>query len=112
VPPVREQQVLPGVLIDAPPGPAAAVLVDAQVRHRRGGLLQHRVRRGGERLVRHRPGDPGVPGRLRRGDAPLGDLGSGLLPQPPVSRHRGGTCGTRSVNVLRRSPAHRISSGA
>jgi hypothetical protein len=30
VPPVREQQVFPGVLIGAPPGPAAAVLVDAQ----------------------------------------------------------------------------------
>ena len=82
VPPVREQQVLPGLLVTLPAGPAAAVLVDAQVRHRRGGLLQHRVRRGGERLVRHRPGDPGVPGRLRRGDPALGDLGPGLLPQP------------------------------
>ena len=37
---------------------------------------------GGERLVRRRPGDPGVPGRLRRGDPPPGDLVPRLLPQP------------------------------
>ena len=36
MPPVREQHVLPGLLIKPPPGPAPAVLVDAQVRHRRG----------------------------------------------------------------------------
>ena len=82
VPPVGEQQVLPGVRVQRPPGPAAAVLIDAQVRHRRGRLLQHRARRGGERRMRHRPRHPGVPGRLRRGDPPPGDLGPGLLPQP------------------------------
>jgi hypothetical protein len=37
------------------------MLVDAQIRHQRRGLLQHRVRRGSERRMRHRPGDPGVP---------------------------------------------------
>ena len=82
VPPVCEQQVFPGLLIDAPPGPAAPVLVDAQVRHRRGSLVHYRARRRGERVMRHRPRDPGMPGRLRRGDPPPGDLGSGLLPQP------------------------------
>ncbi|HJZ02057.1 MAG TPA: hypothetical protein VJ305_15135 [Streptosporangiaceae bacterium] len=61
VPPVCEQQVFPGARIEAPPGPAAAMLVDAQIRHQRRGLLQHRVRRGSERRMRHRPGDPGVP---------------------------------------------------
>jgi hypothetical protein len=63
VPPVCEQQVFSGARIEAPPGPAAAVLVDAQIRHQRRSLLQHRVRRGSERRMRHRPGDPGVPGR-------------------------------------------------
>ena len=61
---------------------APAVLIDAQVRHRGQGLLQHGARGGGERLVCHRPGDPGVPGRLRRGDPAVADLGPGLLPQP------------------------------
>ena len=42
----------PVLLIDGEPGPAAAVLVDAQVRHRRCGLAQHRVSGGGERPVR------------------------------------------------------------
>ena len=82
VPPVGEQQVFPGLLIDAPPGPAAAVLIDAQVRHRRRGLLQHRVRRGSERRMRDRPGHLRVPGRLGRRDPPLRDLRPGLLPQP------------------------------
>ena len=82
VPPVGQQHILPGLLIDPPPGPAAAVLIDAQVRHRGRGLLQHRARGGGERRMGHRPGDPGVPGRLRRGDPPVRDLGGGLLPQP------------------------------
>jgi hypothetical protein len=31
-----------------PPGPAAAVLVDAQARYRCRGLIQRRIRRGGE----------------------------------------------------------------
>ena len=61
---------------------AATVLVDPQVRYRRRVLVQHPARGGGERLVHRRPGDPGVPGRLRRGDPPPGDLMSGLLPQP------------------------------
>ena len=47
-----------------------------------------------------------MPGRLRRRDPALADLGAGLLPQPGVSRHRGGTCGSDSVNVFR---AHRSS---
>ena len=59
------------------------MLVDAQVRHRRRGLLQHRACCGCERLMRDRPGHSRVPGRLGRRDPPLGDLGSGLLPQPP-----------------------------
>jgi hypothetical protein len=52
VPPVRQQGVVPGPLIDGEAGPAAAVLVNAQVRHRRCGLVQERVRGGGERVVR------------------------------------------------------------
>ena len=82
VPPVCEQQVFPGPLIDAPPGTAAAVLINAQVRHQGRGLLQHRASGGRERVMRGRPGDPGVPGRLRRRDPALADLGAGLLPQP------------------------------
>jgi hypothetical protein len=82
VPPVSEQDVLPGLLIGGEAHPAAAVLIDAQVRHRRRGLLDHRVRGGGERLMRRRPGDPGMPRRLGRGDPPLSDLIRGLLPQP------------------------------
>ena len=70
VPPVREQGVLPGLLIDGEAGPAAAVLIDAQVRHWRRRLAQQRVRGGGERLMRDRPGDPGMPGCLGRGDPP------------------------------------------
>ena len=64
---------------DGEPGPAAAMLIDPQVRHRGRGVAQQRIRRGGERLVRDRPGDPGVPGRFRRGDPALGDLGTCLL---------------------------------
>jgi hypothetical protein len=52
MPPVRQQYVLPGLLVHGEPGPAAAVLVDAQVRHRCRGLLQQRIGRGGERLMR------------------------------------------------------------
>ena len=92
VPPVREHDVLPGLRVGGEPRPAAAVLIDAQVRHRGRGLVQQRIRRGGERIVHHRPGDPGVPGRLRRGDPPLGDLSAGLLPQPgrdPAPRRQG-----------------------
>jgi hypothetical protein len=118
VPAVGEQGVLPGLLIDGEAGPAAAVLIDPQVRRRRGRLVQQRVRGRGERLMRDRPGDPGMPGRLRR-----------VMPRPVTSRaacsrsravirHRGGTAGTHSVNVsrghcwfrpLRRALTHRKS---
>jgi hypothetical protein len=83
VPPVRELHVLPGLRIQPPPGPAAAVLVDAQVRHRGGSRAQHPISPAGERVMDRRPRQPGVPGCLRRGDAPLRDLAGGLLPQPP-----------------------------
>ncbi len=63
MPPVREQDVLPGLPVGGKPRPAAAVLIDPQVRHNGGRLVQQRIRRGRERVVRHRPGDPGVPGR-------------------------------------------------
>ena len=53
-----------------------------QVSHRSQRLIQQRIRQTGERLMRHRPGHPGMPGRLSRGDAPLRDLGARLLPQP------------------------------
>jgi len=39
VPPVRDQDVFPGLLIDGEPCPAAAVRVDAQMCHRRWRLL-------------------------------------------------------------------------
>ena len=82
VPPVGQQHVLPGIRAAFPPGPSAAVLIDAQVRHRRGGLLQHRVRGGCERRMRDRPRHPGVAGGPRRSDPMLADLSPGLLPQP------------------------------
>lgn len=53
------------LLVTAPPRPAPPVLVDPQVRHRRGIRLQQRVRPRGERVVRDGPVDPGVPGRMR-----------------------------------------------
>ena len=81
--------------------PAAAVLVDTQVGHRGDGLLQQRIRRGGEHVVHHGQETPACRGLLRRDDPPPGDLVRGLLPQPVVIRHRGGSCGTHSVNVLR-----------
>ena len=122
VPPVGRQGVLPGLLIDGGPGPAAAVLVDARVRHRCRWLVRRRVRGGGERVVRGRPGDSGVPGRLRRSDPPFRGLMGGLLAQPGRDlRHRGGSCGTGSVNVLRgqaglphlrRTMTHRRSTGS
>ena len=62
VPPVREHGVLPGLLIGGEPRPAAPVLIDSQVRHRSRVLVQYRVRRGGERVVHHRPGDAGGAG--------------------------------------------------
>jgi hypothetical protein len=82
-------------------GPAAAVLVNAQVRHRRCGLVQERVRGGGERIMRRRQEIPAC----RAASA-------GVIPRPVTSgaacsrsraatRHRGGTAGTHSVNVLR-----------
>jgi hypothetical protein len=42
-----------------------------------------------------------VPGRRRRGDPAVRDLAGGLVPQPPVILHRGGTAGSHSVNVPR-----------
>ena len=83
--------VLPGLLIDGKAGPAAAVLIDAQVHDSGRVPVQHRVRGGGERLVCGRPGDPGVPRRLGRGDPPPGDLVPGLIPQPgrdPAARRQ------------------------
>jgi hypothetical protein len=43
VPPVREQSVLSGLLVDGEAGPAAAVFIDTQVRHRRRVLVQHGI---------------------------------------------------------------------
>jgi hypothetical protein len=92
VPPVSQQDVLPGLVIAGELGPAAAVLINAQVRHRRGALAQQDTGPRRERIMRGRPGDPGVPGRLRRGDPALGDLVRGLLAQPgrdPAPRRQG-----------------------
>ena len=83
VPPVRELHVLPAVRVLPPPGPAAPVLVDAQVRDRGMRRVQDPVRLARERVMDGRPGDPGVPARLARGDPPLRDLGPGMLQQPP-----------------------------
>jgi hypothetical protein len=83
VPPVRELHVFPAVGVLAPAGPAAAVLVDAQVSHRGGLLLQDLVRSRGER---GRPGDAGVPGRRGRGDPAVRDLGPGLAQEPTGDR--------------------------
>jgi hypothetical protein len=47
VPAVSQENVLAGLRIGAPPGPAAPVLIDPQVRHRRG-RLQQRVRARGD----------------------------------------------------------------
>ena len=82
MPAVRQHGVLPGLIIDGGPGPAAPVLIDPQMCCHGGRPVQQRIRRGGERLVHHRPGNPGVPGRLRRGDPPLSDLGTGQAAQP------------------------------
>ncbi len=101
VPPVREQAVLPGLLIDGEAGPAAAVLIDPQVRHRRGIPLQQRIGPRRERLMRRGQEIPAC----RAASA-------GVIPRQAtscaacsrsraVSRHRGGTDGTHSVNVLR-----------
>ena len=43
------------------------MLIDAHVRHRRHGLVQHRVRRGGERVRRDLPRHSCVP----RGEASI-----------------------------------------
>jgi len=39
VPAIREQDILPAVLVAGEAGPAAAVLIDPQVRYQRGRLL-------------------------------------------------------------------------
>ena len=87
------------------------MLIDPQVYYRRRRRAQQRVRGGGERLMRDRPGDPGMPGRLRRGDPPLGDLVRGLLAQPgrdPAPRRQGrrpfGERRTRALLVLALPP--------
>ena len=101
MPPVRELHVLPGQLVCAPPGPAAAVLVDAQVRDRGGGIVQHLVRGLRERAVRDGQEIPAC----RAASA-------GVIPRSATSAaacsrsrrviaQRGGTCGTHSVNVFR-----------
>ena len=62
-----------------------------------------------------------MPGRLRRGDPPLGHLGAACSRSRAVIRHRGGSAGTHSVNVLRghsglphlrRTLTHRRSTGS
>ncbi len=65
VPPVRQQGVLPGLRVGGEARPAAAVLIDAQVRHRCRVLVRQRIGPRRERLVGGWPGDPGVPGSLR-----------------------------------------------
>ena len=54
MPPVREKHILPAVLIGPPAGPAAAVLIDPQIRHRRHRRDQHRIGAPGEGGVRRR----------------------------------------------------------
>jgi hypothetical protein len=67
VPPVRDQDLLAGFLVLPPPGPAAAVLVDAQVSDRFRVARQARFRFLRERGVHGRPRDAVVPGPPRPG---------------------------------------------
>ena len=78
------------------------------------GLLQHRVRGGGERLMRDRPGDPGVPGRLRRGDPALARPRCAACSRSrAVIRHRGGSLRhPLGERLAQRSPGCRTSTGA
>jgi hypothetical protein len=70
VPPVRDQDILAAALIAAPLGPAAAMLVNAQVSDLGDILPEDRVRLLRERPARGRPRDAVVPGGLGRGDFP------------------------------------------
>ena len=101
MPPVREQGVLPGLLIDGEPRPAAAVLIDAQVRHRRRGLVQQPGPRAanascatGQEIPACRAASAGVIPRSATSCAACSRSRA-------VIRHRGGRAGTDSVNVLR-----------
>ncbi len=82
MPAVGQQHVLPAARIDGEPGPAAAVLIDAQVHHRGRRLAQHRFRLIDERPVRGRPGHLLAPARLGHRAAPPGYLRARQLPQP------------------------------
>ena len=86
VPPVRELHRFPGQRVGAPAGPAAAVLVDAQVRDLRRVLAEHPAGGFSERAVHGMPRDAGVPGGLRRGDPPVRHLGGGVPQQPAGDR--------------------------
>jgi hypothetical protein len=97
----------------------AAVLIGAQVCHRRGIVFQQRIGLRRERIVHHRPGDPGVPGRLRRGDPAVRDLVRGLLAQPDGDpaprrqrRHPPGLRGHSLFWHLRRSLTQRRSTAS
>jgi hypothetical protein len=91
VPAAGEQHVLAAVLIDPPAGPAAAVLIDPQVRHQRRRLLQDRIGLPGERLTGHRPRHVLPPGRLSHRATPPGHLRARQpaqpLRQPAPGRH-------------------------
>ena len=82
VPPVREEHVLAGIRIGPPARPAAAMLINSQVRHQRRRLPQHRISLPGERLVHHRPGQPAFACRLRDCPPPAGDQAARMLTQP------------------------------
>jgi hypothetical protein len=105
VPPVREQRVLPGLRVCGKSRPAAAVLIDAQLRHRR----------------RACPGS-GSTAAVNASCATGQEIpacraaSAGVIPRSAISRpacsrsraitrHRGGSCGTHSVNVLRPQPS-------
>ena len=109
VPAVREQHVLPAALIDPPAGPAAAVLINPQMRHQ---------------LQAAAPApDPARPANAwctTGHDSPHSRAACATVRPPSatrpaacsrsraVTRHRGGTCATDSVNVsarARRLPA-------
>jgi len=101
VPLVREQRVLAGLLIDGEADPAAAVLVDAQVRHRDGRVFHSTSARAANASCATGQEIPAC----RAASA-------GVIPRPVTSRaacsrsravirHRGGRAGTDPVNVLR-----------
>jgi fructosamine-3-kinase len=71
VPPVRQLHVLSGLLVAPPPGPAALVLVNAQVRDRSSRLAQDPVRGGGAP-----PPHPGTRCAVLRGAVSAGQVPS------------------------------------